>query len=52
MIGDGHGLREIAAELGISWWTAKAHRDAARVRLGASTTAHAAAILAGRPGPG
>lgn len=46
LIGDGLGLREIADELDISPWTVRSHRDNGRRKLGAVTTAHAAAIVA------
>jgi len=45
LFGEGFGSREIADRLGISVWTVKSHRDRARRKLGASTTAHAVAIV-------
>jgi DNA-binding CsgD family transcriptional regulator len=42
---DGHGLREIAQELGTSTHTARHHRDAAVRRLGARSLPHAVALL-------
>lgn len=45
LIGDGLGLREIGTKLGVSWHTARAHRDNGRRKLGASTTTHAVAIV-------
>ena len=45
MIGDGLGLREIAARLCLSPWTVRNTRDAARQALGARTTTHAVAIV-------
>jgi len=45
LIADGLTHREIAARLGITTWTVKAHRDSARRKLDASSTAHAVAIV-------
>lgn len=45
LIADGFGLREIGERLGISWWTARDYRDQAREKLGATTQAHAVAIV-------
>lgn len=45
LLGDGLGLGEIAARLGISEWTARTYRDEARRRLDARTTAQAVAIV-------
>lgn len=45
MIAEGFGLREIGARLGISWRTARNHRNNARGKLGASTTPQAVAIF-------
>jgi DNA-binding CsgD family transcriptional regulator len=45
LIGDGHGLREIATCLGVSWRVARRDRDRARVKLEAVTTTHAVAIV-------
>jgi DNA-binding CsgD family transcriptional regulator len=55
MIGDGLTHREIGAQLRISAWTVKAHRDNGRRKLAASSTTHAVAIVirarSGRPQP-
>lgn len=45
MLGDGLGLGEIAARLGISEWTVRTYRDEGRRRLGARTTAQAAVLV-------
>ena len=45
LLGDGLGLGEIAARLGISAWTARTYRDEGRRRLGARTTAQAAVLV-------
>ena len=45
LLGDGMGLGEIAARLGISEWTARTYRDEGRRRLGARTTAQAAVLV-------
>jgi DNA-binding CsgD family transcriptional regulator len=45
LLGDGLGLGEIAAQLGISEWTARTYRDEGRRRLGARTTAQAAVLV-------
>ena len=45
LLGDGLGLGEIAARLGISEWTVRTYRDEARRRLDARTTAQAVAIV-------
>lgn len=45
LLGDGMGLGEIAAQFGISEWTARTYRDEGRRRLGARTTAHAAVLV-------
>ncbi len=45
LLGDGLGLGEIAARLGISEWTVRTHRDEGRTRLGARTTAQAAVLV-------
>jgi DNA-binding CsgD family transcriptional regulator len=45
LLGDGYGLGEIAARLGISWWTARDHRDNARTKLQAATQTQAVAIV-------
>jgi DNA-binding CsgD family transcriptional regulator len=45
MLADGHGLREIATCLGVSWRIARRDRDRARVKLEAVTTTHAVAIV-------
>ena len=39
LLGEGLGLGEIAARLGISEWTVRTYRDEGRRRLGARTTA-------------
>jgi DNA-binding CsgD family transcriptional regulator len=45
LLGDGLGLGEIAARLGISEWTVRTYRDEGRRRLGARTSAHAAVLV-------
>ena len=45
LLGDGLGLGEIAAQLGISEWTVRTYRDEGRRRLGARTTAQAAVLV-------
>jgi DNA-binding CsgD family transcriptional regulator len=45
LLGDGAGLREIAAILGATERATRRIRDRARVRLGAITTTHAVAIV-------
>jgi len=45
LIGDGHGLREIACQLGLSVWTIRDHRDNGKRKLRATTTTHAVAIV-------
>ena len=45
LLGDGLGLGEIAARLGISEWTVRTYRDEGRRRLSARTTAHAAVLV-------
>lgn len=45
LLGDGLGLGEIAAQLGISEWTVRTYRDEGRRRLNARTTAHAAVLV-------
>jgi DNA-binding CsgD family transcriptional regulator len=45
LLGDGMGLGEIAARLGISEWTVRTYRDEGRRRLGARTTAQAAVLV-------
>ena len=44
-LGAGAGLREVAAMLGTTERATRRIRDRARVRLGATTTAHAVAIV-------
>ena len=48
LLGDGLGLGEIAARLGISEWTVRTYREEARRRLDARTTAQAVAIVVRR----
>ncbi len=45
LLGDGLGLGEIAARLGISEWTVRTYRDEGRRRLDARTTAQAAVLV-------
>lgn len=45
MLARGYGIREIAAELGVSQWTARHHRASARMKLEAANQTHAVAIL-------
>jgi len=45
LLGDGLGLGEIAAQLGISEWTVRTYRDEARRRLRARTTTQAAVLV-------
>lgn len=45
LFGDGLGEREIACRLGISHWTVRSHRSSAIHKLGATTTAHAVAVV-------
>ena len=45
LLGDGMGLGEIAARLGISECTARMYRDEGRRRLGARTTAQAGVLV-------
>lgn len=45
LLGDGLGLGEVAARLGLSEWTVKTHRDEGRRRLNARTTTQAVKIL-------
>lgn len=45
MLARGHGIREIAAELGVSQWTARHHRANARMKLEAANQTHAVAIF-------
>lgn len=45
LLAAGHGLREIGLRLGMSWRTAKTHRDNARRKLGATNQTHAVAIF-------
>lgn len=45
LLADGFGVGEIAKRLGITPWTVKSHRENARRKLRASTTAHAVAIV-------
>lgn len=44
-LGDGAGLREIAAMLGTTERATRRIRDRARARLGAVTTTHAVALV-------
>lgn len=48
LIGEGLGLREIAARLGVSEWTVRYHRNEGRRRLNARTSTQAAVIVARR----
>lgn len=45
LLAEGHGLREIADRLSLSWWTVKTHKDNARHKLGAVTQTQAVAMV-------